>query len=49
MFICQLSKIDRFKLYKRIKAVLIYEGAYTLENIQNALNSKIEDLEGVKI
>lgn len=47
IFICQLPKSEQLKYYKRIKAFLISEGCFILENLENALNSKIKDLQGL--
>ena len=47
LFIWQLPKNEQLAFYKRIKEVLIKEGVYTLENLENAMNSKIKDLQGL--
>lgn len=47
LFIWQLPKQEQLAFYKRIKAVLIREGVYTLENLENAMNSKIKDIDGL--
>ena len=45
MFIYQLSRGEKFAYYKRIKAALIDEGVYTFENLETAMNSKIQDIQ----
>ena len=47
LFIWQLPKQDQLSYYKRIKAALISEGCYNLENLQSALDSKINDIRGL--
>ena len=47
LFIWQLPKQEQLAFYKRIKARLILDGVYTLENLENAMNSKIKDLQGL--
>lgn len=47
LFIWQLPKQKQLNYYKRIKAILIKEGVFTLENLENAMNSKIKDLQGL--
>ena len=44
MFICQLSKAEKFRYYKAIKTYLINEDCYNHENFNNAWNSKIKDI-----
>lgn len=45
MFIYQLSQGEQFAYYKRIKAALIVKGVYTFENLETAMNSKIQDVQ----
>ena len=44
MFICQLPKEKQLKAYKAIKACLIYEDVYTIENLQEAMSNQIVNL-----
>lgn len=47
MYICQLSQKEQFELYKQIKNTLIQEDAFTFENLSNAMNSKVSDIDGL--
>jgi hypothetical protein len=44
MFICQLPREKQLKAYKAIKACLIYEDAYTIENLQEAMSNQVSNL-----
>lgn len=44
MFICQLPREKQLKAYKAIKACLIYEDAYTIENLQEAMSNQVNNL-----
>lgn len=43
-YVCELPKKEKLKYYKRIKKSLIEKGFFSLENLENAMNSKIIDL-----
>lgn len=43
----QLSKQEQLSYYKRIKATLIAWEALTVENIINAMDCKINDIDGL--
>lgn len=45
LFICELSKKEQFEYYKKIKSALIENGVFDFENLENAMNSKIRDIE----
>ena len=45
MYICQLSKEEKLRYYKAIKAYLIREESYSLENLQLAMDEKIKDIQ----
>lgn len=47
LFICQLSKTERFWYYKAIKRTLLANDCYTFENLAEAMNSKVKDLDGL--
>lgn len=44
LYICELPKNEKLKYYKQIKKSLIEKGFFNLENLENAMNSKIIDL-----
>ena len=44
IFIWQLPGRERLKYYKRIKAKLIEENAFSYENLADAMSNKIVDL-----
>lgn len=46
-YICQLAKEEKLRWYKAIKNALVREGAFSYENIRNAMESKIADIEGL--
>ena len=47
IFICELPKAEQLKYFKRIKAALIAEGVYTSENVKQAMQNKIKDIEAI--
>lgn len=44
MYVKQLPIEKQFEIYKKIKAYLIENDVFTVENITTALNSKLSDL-----
>ena len=47
MFIWNLSENEKLTYYKRIKSALIEADCFTFENLCEALNNKIADLQGL--
>lgn len=45
LFICQLPKRERLYWYREIKKILMQDGLYTYENLKNAMENKIVDIE----
>lgn len=44
MFICQLSIVDRLRVYKAIKAYLIGCGVYSVSAVLAAMELRVADL-----
>ncbi len=47
MFICQLPKKEKLEYYKRIKKALLENEVFSYENLVEAMNSKVKDLDGL--
>ena len=45
MFINQLSKEEKLRYYKAIKAYLIKEDCYSIDTLKSVMDEKIKDIE----